>query len=133
MRWLIFICFTIFTYVFLIFLNRYLSYHNLDLSSIHIYAAGSVITAIFFEWLCNSNICLPEEDKKERVLVDKQAYKSTLQCTMDYWNEIELKTDKIKELDKKLEKADKILRKTLEKTKNKQIKQLIKDYLNEKK
>lgn len=133
MRWLIFICFTIFTYVFLVFLNRYVSYYNLDLSPVCIYAAGSVITAIFFEWLCNSDICLSEEDKKEKILVDKLTYKSTLNCTMDYWAEIERKTDKIKELDKKLGKADKILRKTLEKTTNKQIKQLIKDYLNEKK
>ena len=131
MRWLIFIAFTFSIYTILVLIANCLAKFGINISQMGIGAVGGILSADFFNWLCKSNIFLTKEEISERILVDKQAYKSTLQCTMDYWNEIELKTDKIKELDKKLEKADKILQKILEKTTNKQIKQLVRNYLNE--
>jgi len=132
MRWLIFVGFTFSIYTILVLIANFLAKYGIHISQMGIGAVGGILSADFFNWLCKSNIGLTKEEISERILVDKQAYFSTLDCTMNYWNEIEKKTDKIKELDNSLEKADKILKTILEKTTNKQLKQLIKNYLNEK-
>ena len=109
MRWLIFICFTFSIYTILVLINNFLSKYGYNISPMGVGAVGGVLASAFFNWLCHSKVCLEEDSNKKTITVDKQTYKSTLNASMNYWAEIEVKTDKIKKLEKQLNKAERIL------------------------